>query len=142
MNSRPQLTLEEIRKSPKIGDRFGVSDFLSKEEMDELAKAQAKAKPRRRLFDDIDAYTAEIIACFGYEVYQMWNRGDISQNQMAKWLAAERARERGQWLPIESIVINMVGSCIKRAKGEPTPKGPKAAQKVVKSDIKTAKGEM
>lgn len=142
MNSKPQITLNKIRQSPKMGDKFGASDFLTKAELEELAKTNRRGKKSKRQFDDVDAYGAEIIARFGYDTYQKWNYGKIDPNQMAKWVMAERARERQHWIPLESIIINMVGACIRRHKGEPAPKGPKAAQKILNGDMKAMRGEM
>lgn len=142
MNSKPGLTLNDIRKSPKLAKVSRVSDFLTKEEQAEVRIANMAGKrASKRKFDAVDAYCAEIIARFGYEAYKAWNSGELDDKLMARMITAERARERASWLPIEAIVINMVGSCIKRQKGEKAPKGPKAAQKVIKIEVQTARGE-
>ena len=57
-------------------------------------------------------------------------------------LTAERAREERLMLPLENIIINMVGSCIKRGKKQETPKGHKNAHKIMQDEITIAKGEM
>lgn len=142
MNPEPQISLKNIKKTPQMGEKFGVSDFLTKEEQEQLARANTRGKRGKRQFDDVDAYVAEIIARFGYDVYQKWNCGEIDAQQMMKWIAAERARERSHWIPLESIVISMVGSCIRRPKGEGAPKGPKNAQAVFKGDLKAMRGEV
>ncbi len=142
MNSEPQISLRNIKQSPKMGETFGVSDFLTKEEQDKLAQVNAQGKRGQKQFDEIDAYGAEIIARFGYEVYEKWNSAEIEREKVAKWVAAERARERSHWIPLESIVINMVGACVRRQKGESAPKGPKIAQKIVRGDLKAMRGEV
>lgn len=142
MNSKPALTLNDIRKSPKLAEVSRVSDFLTKDEQNELHITNMVGKrSQKRKFDAIDAYCAEIIARFGYDTYKAWNNGELDDKLVARMIDAERARERASWLPIETIVINMVGSCIKRQKGEPAPKGPKAAQKIMKIEVKAARGE-
>lgn len=142
MNSKPGLTLKDIRKSPKLMKVSRASDFMSKNEHDELRAANMMGKrSSERKFDAVDAYCAEIIARFGYDAYKAWNSGELDSKLVARMVEAERARERAGWLPIETIVINMVGSCIRRQKGEPQPKGPKAAQKIMKVEVQTARGE-
>lgn len=142
MNSKPGLTLADIRKSPKMGRVSRASDFISKDEMRQLRVANMVGKrSSKRKFDAIDAYCAEIIARFGYDAYKAWNSGELDEKLVARMIEAERARERAGWIPIETIVINMVGSCIRRQKGEPQPKGPKAVQKIMKIEVKAARGE-
>lgn len=142
MNSKPGLTLNDIRKSPKLAQVSRVSDFLTKEEQNEVRLTNMIGKRgTKRKFDTTDAYCAEIIARFGYDTYKDWNSGKLDSKLVARMIEAERARERASWLPIETIVINMVGSCIRRQKGEPQPKGPKAVQKIMKIEVKAARGE-
>ncbi len=142
MNSKPELTLNEIRKSRKLAQVSRVSDFLTKEEQAEVRAANMLGKPaKKRKFDVVDAYCAEIIARFGYDAYKAWDSGELDDKLMARMIAAERARDRADWLPMETIVINMVSACIKRQHGEKAPKGPKAAQKIMKIEVKHVKGE-
>lgn len=142
MDSKRGTTLAEIRKSPKIEGRVArASDFMTEEQKERIRQANFVGKKSRRHFDETDAYCAEIIARFGYELYKDWDLYKIDAKFVKHMIEAERARERAQWLPLETIVINMVGSCIKRNKGEPQPKGPKQAQKVMKIEVKAAKGE-
>lgn len=141
MNSKPGLTLNDIRKSPKVGQVYRASDFLTKDEQDKLRHSNFIGKRSKKKFDKVDAYCAEIMGRFGYTAYKAWDSGEIDQEFMTKMVEAERARERAQWLPLETIIINMVGACIKRNKGEPQPKGPKQAQKIMKIEVKAAKGE-
>lgn len=141
MNSQSELTLSNIKKSPKLGRQARAADFLSEEEMRELRAVNRRGKRSKRLFSETDAQVAEMIARFGYDTYKAWLADEISDRKMAAMLNAERARERAMWLPIESIIANMVGACIKRHKGEKAPKGPKIAQKILKADIKAMQGE-
>lgn len=141
MNSKPGLTLNDIRQSPKMATVSRVSDFLAKDEQTELRVVNYVGRKKRQKFNKVDAYCAEIIARFGYDVYRLWNEGKFPADKMVRMIEAERARDRAQWIPLETIVINMVASCIKRQKGEQAPKGPKAAQKVMKIEVKAAKGE-
>lgn len=142
MNTKPALTLKNLKKSPKLGRVSRASDFLTKEQQAELHAANARGKRSKRKFDDVDAYVAEIMARFGYDAYQAWNNGEISADTMNRMLIAERAREKALLLPLENIIINMVGSCIRRAPKQRAPKGPKNAQKIIKDEAKIARGEM
>lgn len=141
MNSEPQLTLTNIRKSPALGRVSKASDFLTEEEREELRRSNLRGKVSKRKFEAPYAHVAEIIARFGYDTYLAWNSFEISEEKMNQMIMAERAREKSQLLALETIVIQMVGSCIKREKGQSAPKGPKQAQKVIKEEIKTARGE-
>ena len=147
--SMPQITLAEVRKglkSPASGRAkvFAASDLVDAKT---LANMRAKARESRqkkqaeRLFDEIDAMGAEIIARFGWEVYEKWNQFEISFEQMAKWLSAERAREKENIMGLETIIAATVTSCIRRNKKEPAPKGPKIAQKIIDRHTKIARGE-
>lgn len=141
MNSQPELTLTNIRKSPKMGRQARAADFLSEEDLQELKAVNQRGKKSKPLFTETDAQIAEMIARFGYDAYKAWLADEITDRKMAAMLNAERARERAMWIPLESIVANMVSACIKRHKGEKAPKGPKIAQKILKADIKAAEGK-
>lgn len=141
MNKQPELTLSNLRKTPKMGRQSRAADFLSEEDLQELKAANQRGKKGRKLFSETDAQIAEMIARFGYDAYKAWLADEITDRKMAAMLNAERARERQMWVPIESIVANMVGACIKRHKGEKAPKGPKIAEKILKEDIKAAEGK-
>lgn len=138
MRKAEQPTLNSIRKSPKFEKVVRLSDLVSKEEKAKLRPAKPKKK---RLYDNIDAFVAEVIARFGYEVYQKWNSGDIPTKTLQKWVLAERARDRAQFIPLEGVIAHMVGACIRRNKKEKAPKGPKEAQKIISLEIKAARGE-
>ena len=138
---RSELTLDVVKKSPKVANQsFQISDFLSSDEQEALKLAVYRGKQRKRLFDEVDALTAEIAARFGYDVYMLWNNGDIDDDKMAKWLAAERAREYTHWNELASVVYAMVGACVRVEKGKPRPKGPKAARNLLTKMNSKAQG--
>lgn len=141
MNSKPEFTLNNIRNSPRV-KVFQASELLTNEQKEEREKKQKARPKKKRQFDDVDAFTAEIMARFGYDAYLAWNKGEIKHETMLHMIAAERARERAAWIPLESIIISIVGSCIRRSKKEKPPKGPKKAQDIIKLEIKTARGEI
>lgn len=137
-------TLENLRKaSPKLQEVrvHRASDFLTEEEQNELRAVNIQGRKARRKFDDVDAYVAEIIARFGWDVYQLWNEGRIENKEMQNWILAERAREKSQILGLYSLIYSTVSSCVKVEKGKRAPKGIKLAQKLIKSEEKIAKGE-
>lgn len=141
MTAPDNLTLKNIRKSPKLLEAqktFRVSDFRTKAEQEAHIKRKAKRKPKKVKFDAVDAKVAEIIARFGYEVYQKWDTGEIDDERMNRLLRAERAREKAYILPLESIVVNLVKDCIRRHKKEKKPKGPKEAAKIIKTEARIA----
>lgn len=140
MNSKPEFTLNDIRNSSKV-KVFQASELLTKEQKTKREQRRQTGRRKRRLFDDTDAYIAEIIARFGYDTYRAWNNDEIDEVKMNRWILAERARERAQFIPIEGVIAHMVGACIKRTKKERAPKGPKEAQKIIAQEIKAAKGE-
>lgn len=143
MTKPETFTLKDARNSSKLGGRtFRASDFLSGEEKAELRRNNAIGKKSRRIYGKVDAFIAELIARFGYDTYKAWNSGELGEAQIAKMLAAERAREKSQLLELEAIIISMVGACVRREKGQPQPKGPKTAVKVYKQVAKMARGEL
>lgn len=144
----PELTLENIRKSPRLNEpkkiTYRVSDFRTKEQLEKQRKLRAhrkKQKKVRRKYDAVDAKVAEIIVRFGYEVYEKWDCGEIDDEKIERLLMAERAREKAYILPLEGIVTCLVRDCIKRSSKEPQPKGPKNAIKILNNEIEIAKGE-
>lgn len=139
----PELTLSKIRQSPKLmGKTFRVSDFRTNEEKEKHIKQKAKRKPKKKRFNEVDSYIAEMIARFGYDAYKAWNRGEIDDRKMTAMIYAERAREKQYILPLETIVAQLVKDCIRRNKKEKKPTGPKEAAKILKAEIKIAMGEM
>lgn len=141
MNSKPEITLNKIRQSPKMAMSFRASDFLTSEEKAERAKKRTTKPHKKRLFDDVDSYVAEIIARFGYEVYLRWNAGEIDQDRMNRLLAAERARERAAWLPIEGFLRGLIQGGVPTFRPKKRPTVGKLMMKIIKEEIKAAKGE-
>jgi len=141
MRKDERPTLNSIKKSPKFQPVVRLSDLVSKEEKAQLKAMGAKAPKQKRPYDDIDAFVAEVVARFGYDVYQKWNNGGIETKTLQKWVLAERARDRAQFIPLEGVIAHMVGACIRRNKKERAPKGPKEAQKIINLEIKAARGE-
>lgn len=133
-----ELTLESAKKIAEKHD-FRMSDFLSKEEIEEVRINNLKGAPRPK-FDEIDAYVAEIVARFGYQAYVAWKAGDISEELMAKMLLAERAREVRERLVLENIIVASVAGANNPSKGGKLPKSLKMAINMLKSEEKRAKG--
>lgn len=140
---KPEITLSKVRKSPKLGGKvFQASDFLTDDEQLALQLNNATGRKKKRIYDEVDAYVAEIIARFGYDAYKAWNAGELDENKMVKMIAAERARDKAQLLEVEGIIIAMVGACVQKQKGKPAPKGPKVAINIFKRVSKMARGEI
>lgn len=137
-------TLKNVRNNSQKLQEVRVrraSDFLTDEEQEKLRSVNLQGKKARRKFDEIDAYVAEIIARFGWDVYQLWNAGKIENTEMQSWILAERSREKSQILGLYSMIYSTVSSCVKVEKGKKAPKGIKMAQNLIKSEAKIAKGE-
>lgn len=144
MTKLDKPTLKNVRKTSQKLQEVRVrraSDFLTKEEQQELRNVNLQGKKAKRKFDDIDAYVAEIIARFGWDVYQLWNEGRIENKEMQSWILAERAREKSQMLGLYSLIYSTVTSCVKVERGQKKPKGLKIAQNILKSETKMAGGE-
>ncbi len=127
---------EEASKKPQ---NFSVKDFASEDEIIELKKAQIERRRRKRKFDDASAYSAEVLARFGYEAWKAWQEGDLPTERMNSYLLAERAREDAKLLNFEAFLMPLICSTIRKAKSG-TPKGVRNAQKVIKEQIERAKG--
>lgn len=137
------LTLGEVRKSAKITERVHrVSDFLSKEQKIEIAEYREKKalEGGSRGFDSIDAYSAEILARFGYDAWQAWQNGQIKAEKMAKMILAERARAKTELLGLEAIILSSMAGANNPTKGGHAPKSLKNAIKIFKNEQKAAKG--
>ena len=133
----PELTLDNARKAAKV-KTFRASDFLTKEEMDEVHESNIKGKKNEN-FDVIDAYIAEILARFGYDTYVAWKNGDISEEKMVKLVQAERVREVKNRLALESIIVGSMAGANNPVHGH-APKSLKAAFNIIKSERKFAEG--
>jgi len=135
-----QPTLESIRKSPKLAKKpVGVADFVSAEELEDFREVVAEGKKTKKMFDSVDALCAEILARFGLEVYERWNAGDeeFSTEKMARFINAERARDKARLLTLENLIV--AGSTVSIAK---KPKqAVRAMEKALKAEEKIARGE-
>lgn len=142
MKKHERLTLEDIRKRPSIteGRAFRASDFLTEDEQEELAEINARGKVIRRPFDDIDSFCAELLARFGWQAYEAWLDGRFDPEKAMRFVAAERARQKREMLPLEAILINAVAGANHPTKSKSAPKGLKQAIKIIKSETKQAKG--
>lgn len=134
----PEITLKQAKEAAAV-KTFRASDFLTKEELDEVHESNARGK-KNTGFDVIDAYIAEIIARFGYDTYVAWKFGEIDEKHMAKYIQAERAREARNRLMIENIIVASVAGANNATKGGHPPKSLKAAIKMLKNEQKLAKG--
>lgn len=144
MKSAENLTLNAVKKSPKVagvGSTTRLTDFMTSEQKIALQKANYTARrPQKRRYDAVDALAAEILARFGWEPYRAWQRGDIDNDRMVKYLLAERARERSRLLNAEAMILAMISSLVKREKGQPKPRGVTLAQKIYKEEAEMARG--
>ena len=134
----PDLTLEKAKQT--IGVReHRVSDFLTQEQVDEVRETNAKGK-KQQGFDAVDAYIAEIIARFGYQTYIAWKSGDIGEEQMLKYLMAERSREVASSLPLKSLILAVGAGANQPTKSGHAPKSLKTAIDILKKEQNRAKG--
>lgn len=139
----PELTLNEVKKSAKVTERVvRVSDFLSYQQKREIAEARERKalEGGERGFDDIDAYSAEILSRFGYEAWQAWQCGQIKAEKMARMVLAERARGKRELLGLEALIVASVAGANNPTKTGHAPKSLKNAVKIFKSEQKQAKG--
>lgn len=138
----PELTLNQVKKSEKITTRVvQVSDFLSNEKKIELKMAQeAREAKKRRGFDEIDAYSAEILGRFGYDAWVAWQTGQIRGEKMAKMVLAERARAKRELLGIETMILAVGAGANNPTKSGHAPKSLRNAIKILKDEQKQAKG--
>lgn len=134
----PELTLNKVKQNAKVRN-FRASDFLTEKELDEVHESNLKGK-KTKGFDAIDAYIAEIIARFGYDTYVAWKFGEIGEEQMTRYIKAERARDVQNRLMIENIIVASMAGANNPTKGGHMPKSLKAAIKMIKSEEKLAKG--
>lgn len=138
----PELTLNEVKKTVQAKTRVvRVSDFLSKEKKIELKMAQeANSARKKRQFDEIDAYSGEILARFGYEAWMAWQNGQIKADKMLKMVLAERARAKRELIGLESIILASVAGANNPTKGGHAPKSLRNAVKILKSEQNQARG--
>ena len=138
----PELTLKQVKKSEKVTTRtVRVSDFLSNEKRIELRMAQeARSAEKRCGFDEIDAYSAEILGRFGYHAWLAWQTGQIKGEKMAKMVLAERARAKRELLGVETMILAVGAGANNPTKAGHAPKSLRNAIKILKDEQKQAKG--
>lgn len=138
----PELTLNKVKQSEKVTTRtVQVSDFLSNEKRNELRMAhEAKEAQRKRGFDEIDAYSAEILGRFGYLAWQAWQSGQIKGEKMIRMVLAERARAKRELLGVETMILAVGAGANNPTKAGHAPKSLHNAIKILKDEQKQAKG--
>lgn len=117
-----------------------ASDFLSKEQMDQVKESNLKGKKTNN-FNIVDSYIAEIIARFGYETYMAWKNGDIDEKTMGRYIMAERAREAQQRYTLESVIVGAMAGANTPDKYGHAPKSLRTAIDILKSERKIAEGK-
>ena len=138
----PEMTLKEVQKALQEKQKaktFRASDFLTQEQVEEVHKSNIKGK--KRSYNVIDAYIAEIIARFGYDTYVAWKNGDIDEQTMIRYVEAERAREISKNLALETIIIASIAGSNHPTKNGHPPKSLKTAINVLKKEQEKAKGD-
>lgn len=141
MNSKPKLTLNKIKQSPKLGRQARASDFLTQADREKLQQANIRGKRGKKQFDDVDAYVAKMIARFGYDFYQKWNAEDLDPDWVSRLMKAEDARERANWVPFEGFIRAVIQGGVPTYKPKHAPKIGKQVPKIIKAEIKAARGE-
>lgn len=136
----PELTLDKVREVATKPRSFRASDFLSDDDNFELKLAVATGKPKKRIFDEVDAYQAEILSRFGWEAYQAWNRGDIPEKQMAKFVEAERLRDLKKTLSLKQIIVATCYGANNPDKNGKYPKSAKMAVRILNNEVKAING--
>lgn len=134
----PDLTLKKVQETARV-KTSRVSDFLTKEQIDEVHESNIKGK-KKASFNEVDAYIAEIIARFGYDAFVAWKFGEIDENHMTKYIEAERAREARNRLTLENIIVASIAGANQPTKGGHAPKSLKMAIKMLKNEEQIAKG--
>lgn len=136
----PELSLKNIsQKAQCMQDKtFRVSDFLTDGEKEERVKARANAsaKHSRRLYDNVDAFIAEVIARFGFETYRAWLNGELATEKLSSFIYAERARDKRTLAPLEALIVSSIAGSNHPTKGGKLPKSLKNAIKILKEEQK------
>lgn len=118
---------------------FRASDFLTDEELERVRKSNIKGKKKTGV-NEVDAYIAEILARFGYDTYVAWKFGEISEDNMLKFIEAERIRETKNRLKLEQILVASVSGANRRNKSGHAPRSLKMALKMLKNEENFTKG--
>lgn len=141
MAKKHELTLNDIKASPKMTKHnFRASDFMTKEQREELRRVNARGKHVERPYDEVDAFSAEILARFGYHAWLAWKAGEIEMEQMSKYIAAERARTTAESLPVQFTIVGAMAGANHPTKSRQAPKSLKNTIKFIKEQQKKAKG--
>lgn len=134
-------TLKSIKSSPKMAEQhYRPSDFLSQSDIDELHEANARGGRISKPYDEIDAFEAEILARFGWQTYKAYLSGEADIEQLAKYIAAERARDAQNRYNMECIIVSSVAGANRPRKHGGAPQSLKKAIDIVKAEYKRAKG--
>lgn len=137
--TKPELTLKKAKETATKRE-FRASDFLTPEQLEEVHISNAKGK-KTASFDEVDAYIAEILARFGYDTYVAWKIGEIKEDEMVRYIEAERVREVSGRLMLENIIVASVAGANNPTKNGQPPKSLKTAVKMLKSEENRAKGK-
>lgn len=136
-----RLTLNNIKKSPKVTERvFRASDYLSQQELDEIHASNARGKKVQRPFDEVDAFSAELLSRFGWDAYQAWLEGRFEMTKALRFIAAERARDKQQLVHLEALILASVAGANNADKHGHAPKSLKRAQDILNKEVKQAQG--
>lgn len=134
-------TLKSIKNSPKLAEQhFRPSDFLTKQQQDELHEANARGRTIVRPYDEIDAFAAEILARFGWQTYRAWQTGEFSHEKALRFIAAERARDAARSFEIEQVIYSATLGANNPTKGGKLPKSAKKTAEILNEHLKRAKG--
>ena len=141
MMAAEKTTLKSIKSSPKMAEQhYRPSDFLSQSDIDELHEANARGGKISKPYDEIDAFEAEILARFGWQTYRAYLSGEADIEQLAKYIAAERARDAQNRYNLECIIVSSVAGANRPRKHGGAPQSLKKAIDIVKAEYKRAKG--
>lgn len=136
-----KTTLKSIKSSPKMAEQhYRPSDFLSQSDIDELHEANARGGKISKPYDEIDAFEAEILARFGWQTYRAYLSGEADIEQLAKYIAAERARDAQNRYNLECIIVSSVAGANRPRRHGGAPQSLKKAIDIVKAEYKRAKG--
>lgn len=141
MMAAEKPTLKSIKSSPKLAEQhFRPSDFLTKQQQDELREANARGRTISRPYDEVDAFAAEILARFGWQAYKAWQMGEFSQEKALRFIAAERARDAGRSFEMEQVIYAATLGANNPTKGGKLPKSAKKTAEILNEHLKKAKG--
>lgn len=132
-------TLDQIKAEalPEAGQYFRASDFLSDKEKQELHESNNRGKEEPKIYDGPDAFEAEMIARFGFDFFQAWNRGEIDDAFAYKAIMAERDREQNLLAPILMMIYAAnAGANNPADKNGHAPKSLRIAQDLLKKILK------